>query len=662
MSERERIGVLASAALAGLVFGPTALLCGIYLDDYSFLKMLEGASPRELWDHFIRYVPGRNLHIPIYHGMIRLTGSSIPAMHALSVLFDALNAALVFLLARRWLGRDSLALAASAVFVLMPNHGETHFWITLVPQCQIPLFLVLASFLLASRPRPPRLWSAVLLYLLALFTYDQVFFLWPLLLAAAWVSHPQPRKTPFALAGLLCLAGNGAHIALRYLSPYASGGRPLIQTGEIPRRVYDAAMSVAKGTIPWPPTPHARWGWVVLAVVLGLAIAVWWARAVSAWAREERSRGKTLLMAGAFGLAWTLLAYSPNLFWYLSPRHSLLPSAGWAVFFVALVTLLIEFRPPLGKLAAGAGVVLFTLGIVANVAEGTQWIDSRKLRGRFSAELRRLDPGVRSLFLMNAPRYLRRAPAFNLYHDVVMAAERTLRAPIETGDYQIVPSSRGLISCVDLTVCGPREFRWNPAAESDVLAYDRETKAFACLAGLELERPDGGESALALRRSAACSATRRVTLDAALLESKPIPAPKTHARSPSAGGWTLADAKVRRLRPGVTTLILEWALERAPDAAMGFVPRFRSPDGALLLDSVFPSRMLRRGEPTLWPLVDDQAFSRGPTRGLRQTFVLAKPLTDAGPILLELELYRLPARRLPEALGALQLPVSQPRS
>ena len=54
-----------AAALLGVApFLPTVPFCGIYLDDYPFLSLLEGASPHDLWIAFLRYVPGRNLHIP----------------------------------------------------------------------------------------------------------------------------------------------------------------------------------------------------------------------------------------------------------------------------------------------------------------------------------------------------------------------------------------------------------------------------------------------------------------------------------------------------------------------------------------------------------------------------------------------------------------------
>ena len=108
-------------------------------------------------------------------------------------------------------------------FAVAPNHGETHFWITLIPQCQIPTALTLTAFLLAARGG---LLLACVVYRRRLIHLRPGLFLWPLLLIVAWNRDPAPRRARYATATAGLLALNMAHITLRYLSPYATGGRP----------------------------------------------------------------------------------------------------------------------------------------------------------------------------------------------------------------------------------------------------------------------------------------------------------------------------------------------------------------------------------------------------------------------------------------------------
>jgi hypothetical protein len=185
-----------AAALALLAFAlavPAAFACGLYLDDYSFLNALEGAPLARLWEETVRYVPGRNLHVPWFALLLRLSGGSVAAMHLIGAALQALLAALAYLAARRVSGDRATALLAAAAFAVAPNHGETRFWVTLIPQCLIPTGLVLGALSLAAREGGPRLGAACALFAVALFTYDQVFLLWPLLLAAAWRCDPRPR-------------------------------------------------------------------------------------------------------------------------------------------------------------------------------------------------------------------------------------------------------------------------------------------------------------------------------------------------------------------------------------------------------------------------------------------------------------------------------------
>lgn len=654
----------AAALLGAAPFLLTAPLCGLYLDDYSFLLMLEGIAPRNLWIAFIQYVPGRNLHIPFFYGLLELTGRSVFAMHLIGLAFDALNAALLFLLVRRLTGLRSVALASAAIFAVAPNHGETHFWITLIPQCQIPAALTLAAFLLAEQGG---LLAACTVYAAALFTYDQVFFLWPLLLAVAWNRDAAPRRSRYAAAAAGLLALNAAHLALRYLSPYASGGRPLIRAGDFVHRCRDAVVAVGKGILPWPTSSHAHWAWSLPVAILALAGAVWLLRAVRAQAREEAgglaswTDGSGWLAAAAGGAAWTLLAYFPNLFWYLSPRHSLLPSIGWSLSLASAGA----YAASRSRRAAAAlpwlSCLFFAAAAVSDFHEGTQWVDSHRLHDDFVSSVLRLSPPVDTVFVVGAPRYLRRAPAFNLPHDVIMAAGRALRKSLyEKGDYQLSPTRRGVVYRNDLSIAPAEVFRWMPASEANLLFFDAAKRTFNCVSALSVGSPGGLVSPLALRANKDCALVLPAAADSFLAASLPGPAARGRADAPRAGGLALLGAAAAVVGE-TTSLKLEWRVEAPPQATLAFIPRIKDAEGNLLLDSVFPSRGGKRPYPMIWPLVDDLAFGLHLRAGqtLRQTFLLRRAPKALSPgAVLELDAFELAPAGNAVPLGAVTVPLS----
>ena len=639
----------AAAFLGAAPFFATVPFCGLYLDDYSFLRMLEGSSAAELWTSFIHYVPGRNLHIPFFYALIELTGRSVSAMHLVGLAFDALNAALLFLLVRRLTGLGGLALAAAAAFAVAPNHGETHFWITLIPQCQIPTALILGAFLLAARGA---LAPACAVYALALFTYDQVFFLWPLLLLVA--RRGGAKRLVAAAAALLSL--NIVHIALRYLSPYASGGRPLIRIGDFFHRCWDAAVAVEKGVIPWPTSSHAHWAWSVPAAALSILAAYWLLRVVRARSRAEAeelaawTKGRGWFIAASGGLAWTALAYLPNLFWYLSPRHNLLPSIGWSLTAVSLGAYAVARGGRAAKILPGLAALFFAVAAVSDVHEGTQWIDSRRLRDSFARSVRGLTPPVESVFLSGAPRSLRRAPAFNLPHDVIMAAGRALGTPmLNAGDYQLSPTRRGVVYLNDLSVGPPETFRWLPAASANLLVYEAATRSFACASALSVSEPGGAVRRLDLRANRDCARVEPVIADVSLAASSAGPAaPSSLSAAASIHG-------------DVTTLELVWRVDRIPRAPLAFLPRVEDASGKLLLDTVFPSRGAKRPYPMVWPLVDDLAPGLPLRLGgaLRQTWRIRRaPSSLPAGAVLKLDVFEISPAGVPARLGSMTAPLA----
>lgn len=647
------------AALLGLLpFAFTVPFCGLYLDDYSFLRMLEGASRPDLWIAFTHYVPGRNLHIPFFYAIIELTRSSTAAMHWIGLAFDALNAALLFVLVRRLTGLRSVALASAAAFAAAPNHGETHFWITSIPQCQIPVALILTAFLLASSPGG--LLAACAVYAVALFTYDQVFFLWPLLLAVAWHGDDAPKIRRYAAAATALGALNAAHLAARYLSPYAFGGRPLIRVSDFFHRSLDMARAIGSGVFPWPTSSHLDWAWSVPVAVLSAGAAAWLVRETRALARgEDRAlaawtNGPGWLVAAAGGAAWTMLAYFPNLFWYLSPRHNLLPSIGWTLSLSSAGAYAASRGGRTARALPWLAGLFFAVAVVSDVHEGTQWIDSRRLRDSFESAVLRLTPPVDSVFVSGAPRYLRRAPAFNLPHDVFMAAARALGRPqLDRGDYSVSPTRRGVVYHNDLSISPPEAFFWLPASEVNLLSYDAPSRRFDCVSSLRVENPDGSTNDLSLRPNAGCRTASPATAEVSLLSSSAGPEAK-------GGGPALLRAKAA-VKGGTTVLELAWRVETPPGATLAYLPRIKDASGAVVLDAVFPSRGAKRPYPMIWPLVDDLAPGLGLKRGrtLLQTFALRRAPKSLGPgAVLELDAFTIGPTGAAAPLGTSTIPLS----
>ena len=114
----------ALAAFAFALFAPAGALCGLYLDDYTFLAALDGVTLPRLWEGTVRYVPGRNLHMPFHALLRRLSGSRAVALTAaasraggltlLRATLDARDGVAEPGLAARRLGRVSATLSARA--------------------------------------------------------------------------------------------------------------------------------------------------------------------------------------------------------------------------------------------------------------------------------------------------------------------------------------------------------------------------------------------------------------------------------------------------------------------------------------------------------------------------------------------------------------------
>lgn len=145
--------ILAYAALVlGVValatYGPHALRLGFYLDDWVlFEDMLNGG---DWWGRVhalakTNFAP-RTLEIFVFPTIFQFAGFRPAPYQAMLVFQDWVLACAYFVLLRRWLGSDRIALTAASLGLIYPICPATHHWITSMPQ-QGALVLTFASLL-----------------------------------------------------------------------------------------------------------------------------------------------------------------------------------------------------------------------------------------------------------------------------------------------------------------------------------------------------------------------------------------------------------------------------------------------------------------------------------------------------------------------------------
>jgi hypothetical protein len=429
-----------------------------------------------LWFDTIRYVPGRNLYIPLFYALYKACGASAAAMHVVGLFLDLLNPLLVMALARRLGASRGAALAAAGLFLVWPNHGETHWWTCSIMMNLFTTTLALAAFLAAGRtslPRAARLALAAMLYTVALFDYDQVFFLWILLLAfARWADPGLKRRTLAAAAGGFLLL-DAAHFAARMLWPYSSGGRPVPRMDTILLSMKHAVTQTFAPARRLPVLTEFPGGWPAALLLAGAAAAAWTLLCARTWNADAKATAQERL--ALFGGAWWLFAYAPNFFWYISPRHNYLPSVGTALVAAALAGRLSRLgraRP----VVAFAGFSFFTLGGLCAWSDGAAWAASTDMQARFaSAAIPVLPAGADEIYLIGAPKELRAAPAFFQPREHLYALSRALGAPVAvSGDNAFAFNRLGLFSGTQVALFG---------ADVNPLSVDKSSATLFALRG-----------------------------------------------------------------------------------------------------------------------------------------------------------------------------------
>ncbi len=617
--------LLVILALAVFQHAPWA---GLHLDDHGFHRALAHADAAQFWKQFWLYVPGRNLHILYTWLLYKVLGPSPTALHLFGLALDAANACLAWSLALRLGTGAGGALLVSGLFLVFPNHGETHFWTSAIAMNLLSTTFILASALAACSGS--MLWSLVL-FALALFDYDQAFLMWvPILLclnrAPAEGAQRRRRGAAFAAAAAaLCVT----HVALRHGAP--AGSNPTVRLGTIGLRAAEAVAASAAPIVRLPAweTLHSFWGGPAATLALAAGLAAAWVWGVCRlWRGSAQPAGKSL---AGFGAAWWLSAYFPNFFWHIDPRHHYLPSFGLLLLLHAGVVRLLARRPSAAGALAAAGFIFFGVSSALALGQGWSWKTSWELLDRFAARAPALlGASPESLFLHGAPRRVAAAPAFALTSEHLVAfAHRTGHEP-RAGAVTLTPTRTGLFSGNYPEIFDESHLWWTPLASARVIVYGPHG-ALSCARALNLDLPNSRSLRLALDPRPGCSAEPRLWIPVWLESSRRV-APPGPPLSAIPGGPALHSAAAE-IERGLLRLRLHWSGAAQRDFALIF--RIYDRSGKLLFKPVYREQPQDPGSARLvWPLFNDLIPASTWKKGtaVEETYLLRLPAPlPAGP-------------------------------
>ena len=244
-----------------------------------------------------------------------LFGVRAGPMHGVNVAWHALNAALVFIVWRRFSGAVWPSALVAALFALHPLHVESVAWISErkdVLSTALWLLTLLAYARWIERPTPRRYALVALGFACALMAKPMVVTLpCTLLLLDYWPLRRWPARTWRALvwekAPLFVLAAAGS--ALTFLVQHDAGATDFGTNITVGMRLGNAFVSYARylGKMLWPAAlspfyPHPGWWpWWALLGSIALFVGAGW----FVWRERERRRWLV------FGWCWYLGTLAP---------------------------------------------------------------------------------------------------------------------------------------------------------------------------------------------------------------------------------------------------------------------------------------------------------------------------------------------------------------
>jgi hypothetical protein len=413
--------ILAGALIVAanlFIFGSHSGQLGFYADDAGFLAAIyPSMSLQKLISGIGSYVTGRNLHILWQYFISVMAGGSsienLPAMHYVQVLADATAGLLLFLALRLWRVGRPAAFVAAITFSFYPVHDETHYWLSSLPMNIMSTAFVLALVCLsaallralsAAGRNPAKLLLLLvgyfLVFLCSMFTYDQtvpVVMVIVTLVAATIVYRYPSLRILAAGSWLFCFA---VFVALAIWKVRVPAGGPAFSNLTMGHLLQNLRISINI----WLSLFSSRAIFLTFrgasATEQVMAVAVAGVTVVATWfflrqgSRRDTDRledkfvrdGQPLsfnLVVLFVGASFYLLAYLPAYLWYLSPRHSYLPSVGVAIMLAALLGAL---TPLLNRAVLFRAVVLLVTGgllagyVSRDLVDKDLWIAAFEMR------------------------------------------------------------------------------------------------------------------------------------------------------------------------------------------------------------------------------------------------------------------------------------------
>lgn len=418
--------VLWLATLA--VFGAGAARLGFHGDDSAFLTILPFADVQHLWANMRSSMPGRGLD-PLWRYLLyKLVGdpfTHLPLLHLVQSAIDGLVTAGFFFLLR-FLGLPAcVALIAAAWFAFWPLHGETHFWSVLFPMNLLYSLVILLATTSIAFVRGRRAWWLWALdaaaFLAALFTYEQVFFVLPLLI---FLRAAAVHEWRFALAHLPYWGAGVFWVWLRtamQTDPTPPWHDPFaVLAGNVRETARNTMGPVAFERVAsfYARVTAADWLLALLVAAVLAALCGWLlSRLPPTSAQPFRWR------VSALAVLFSILAYLPVWLWSVATRHHYLPSIGlFAAVALCLVWIFERIRGRTARLllvlALGAATLVLA---AASRGESRFWEDAFAAKQQLFAELKPDLQGKEVLVLEDFPVYLGPAPLIYPPHDVRFA-------------------------------------------------------------------------------------------------------------------------------------------------------------------------------------------------------------------------------------------------
>ncbi len=315
-------------------------------------------------------------------------GWSARLVHALSVMLHAANAALVFVLARRWFSRKKLALMAAALWCFHPVTVESVMWATDLKEvlvvCGILLALVGWEVFVEDAHRRGLIVVAAG-FALALASKPTAVVLVGLLLLRTWISDPRrfrkpPTLMPLGVVGVICIGW--AVLAFEmHASLLAHGRQGFSQRSYLVTVLASLGSQLAHYVFPvnlqpYYPLQLQHFDAQALLGAVGALVVV------SALIRAIVRRSRLALPLGLFVIAYLPYSNLAPLPRVTADTYLYLPSVGLAMLIALGVSWLANLLAERTRRPAGAYALLVAwvvTCVVLSTAQVDRWSSTRAL-------------------------------------------------------------------------------------------------------------------------------------------------------------------------------------------------------------------------------------------------------------------------------------------